>query len=400
VNIDLLQDMAAMRFDGGEADIQQVYDFLVGAAFGDHLQNLALAIREESGGGTHEVRLTVLPPNPAISGLPVRVNLGDVVPPLRLEGSGLDRVESVSSEAGEIQGAGGASGWAGSIRLKPGAQVGEVFAISLEVKGLEARLTAPEAIKVFGPRPSITGVKKPVPTTLGLSLRLDELPAETSVGPALTFRSSHDASFNTGEIRPVVELGCKSGGWRKTLSLSPDDHGPGATLAVAAPTMLFLSVDPGMAGYPGRLLTAKADVEPEGRSDAVIIGRVVRIPRLERFTLTTEQLGPSTYAGILEGRDLEVIEKTGWDPHNGLRVDCVPTPAPGDASLRPSGSLCPGPRPLLMPRYTCGSGERKRDERPRSPTRRPMRAWRVALSGGERAPATYPQGVTGSGAKS
>ena len=67
---------------------------------------------------------TVLPPNPSITGLPVRVNLEERRSRYALK-DGLDRVESVSSDAGEIRGAAMASGWAGSIRLKPGVRLGQ-----------------------------------------------------------------------------------------------------------------------------------------------------------------------------------------------------------------------------------------------------------------------------------
>jgi site-specific recombinase XerD len=43
VNIEFLQDMGAMRLHRGQADVQQVSNFLVGAPLGDDLQNLALA---------------------------------------------------------------------------------------------------------------------------------------------------------------------------------------------------------------------------------------------------------------------------------------------------------------------------------------------------------------------
>ena len=58
---------------------------------------------------------------------------------------------------------------------------------------------------------------------------------------------------------------------------------------------------------------------------------MIRVPRLDKFTLTTEKIGDSSYAGILEGRDLDVIEKAGWDAQHGVRVESIPTPVPGDS---------------------------------------------------------------------
>ena len=312
----------------------------------------------QSGGHSHEIPFTVLPPNPAISHLPVRVNQGETTQPLRLQGSGLERVETVSSKAGEIKGAIGGSDWIGAIWLKPGPKVGESFAISLKVKGLETPLTVADAIKVFGPRPVVTGVRKAVPDTLGLAIRPDELPVGITVGVSLEVRQFHDSSANATEGRPRVELGCQSDGLRKPLTLSPDDHVTGAALSMAAPGLLFLSIDPGAVAYPGCLLTAAVDAEPEGRSDAFTIGRVIRIPRLDQFTLTNEQLDPSTYVGILKGRDLDVIEKTGWDAHHGLPVSSVPTPVPGDPSTQTIRIALPWPAPAPhAPLYVWLRGE-------------------------------------------
>jgi hypothetical protein len=299
----------------------------------------------QSGGGTREVPLTVLPPNPVFSGLPVKVNLEETSQVLRLEGKQLDRIEAISSDAGDIKGAATATGWVGSIGLKPGIRWAETFAIYVKVKGIEAPLLVEDAIKIFGPRPSIFEVKKSLPAALGLSLHANELPAGTPVGLALAFRRFHGASPDAAEARPHLELGCKSGGLRKTLMLSPDNHIPGAELSVASAGMLFLSIDPSMVGYPGCVLTATIDAEPEGRSDAYPIGRIIRIPHIDQFTLTSEQLGPSTYLGILKGRDLDVIEKTGWDAQYGMAADSVPTPVPGDPSMQTMRISLPWPAP-------------------------------------------------------
>jgi hypothetical protein len=122
---------------------------------------------------------------------------------------------------------------------------------------------------------------------------------------------------------------------------------------------LFLSLDAGMVGRPGCLLAASIDIEPEGRSDPFVIGRVIRVPSLEQFTLTNEQAGPSTYVGILKGRDLDVIEKTGWDARNGVRVDYVPEPVPGNnTSLQTIRIAVPWPAPAPhAPLYVWLRGE-------------------------------------------
>lgn len=73
-------------------------------------------------------------------------------------------------------------------------------------------------------------------------------------------------------------------------------------------------------------------LDPEGRSDPFVLGRVIRVPHLDKFALTSEKVGESSYAGVLEGHDLDVIEKIGWDAEHGVPVESIPAPVPGDAS--------------------------------------------------------------------
>jgi len=300
----------------------------------------------QSGGSTHQVLFKIFPPHPVFARLPVRVNIGQASQALHLEGKNLAEIEALSSAAGEMAGKASDTEWVGSVRINPRALVGEVFPISLKVKGLESPLTIEGAIKVFGTLPAISEVKKSVPANLGLSLRPDELPAGTPVGLSIAYSRFHDPSGNGVEARPHIELGCKSGGLRKSFRLSPDDHVAGVELSEAASGMLFLSIDPAMVGYPACLLTAAIEIEPEGRSDLFPIGRIVRVPRFDQFTLTNEQIGPAAFAGILKGRDLDVIERTGWDDHNGVRVESVPTPVPGDPVKQTLRVALPWPAPV------------------------------------------------------
>jgi hypothetical protein len=57
---------------------------------------------------------------------------------------------------------------------------------------------------------------------------------------------------------------------------------------------------------------------------------VVRIPQIESFRLTDEQAGEGGYFGVLTGRNLELIDRTGWDTTNGQPVPGLPAPLAGD----------------------------------------------------------------------
>lgn len=309
--------------DGEQSSIEVKIDTAARGAY-----RLALL---QTDGIKHEVPFAVLPPNPKISNLPLRVNLGENGQPVRLEGTGLERIESFSTAAGTFTGAAARHGWSGEIHLKPGVAKGASFPLALKVSGLESPLTLADAIEVVGPRPKIASVRTSIPGDLGIEIHADELPVGATVGLALrveNFRGSAGA-------QSTLELGCSVGDLRSAMKLSPDDQAGN----------IFLSLDPGKIGYPGCRMTATAVSDPEGRSESRNIGTVIRIPRLEQLTLTNQKAGASQFAGILKGSGLEIVEKVGWDAHNGVEVDAVPTPVPGDLSKETLRVALPWPAP-------------------------------------------------------
>jgi hypothetical protein len=298
-----------------------------------------LLLLTQSDGVAHKLPVTVLPPNPKISDLPIRLNMGETREPIRLLGSGLERIEAVSSDAGEISGVPDSESWSGEIRLKTGLTKGQGLPLVLKVQGFENPLIVPHAIQIVGPRPRIRSVQKSLAGALGIELAPDELPAGTAAGLALAVDQLHDST------RQRLELGCEAGELRKSLTLSAGEPSGGASLTSAGPGALYLSVDPGAVGYAGCRLSATVMEDPEGRSDPFILGRVIRVPTLDKFTLTAEKVGDSNYAGVLEGRDLDVIEKAGWDAANGVPVESIPTPLPGDAVRQTLRLVLPWPAP-------------------------------------------------------
>ena len=293
----------------------------------------------QADGVSHKVPITVLPPNPKISNLPLRFNTGEARQTLHLKGTGIDRIEAVTSDAGEIAGAGDSDDWSGEIHLKPGLKRGQNFALMLKVKGMDNPLTLPKAVEIVGVRPQIQSVQKSLPAALGVEIGADELPAGIPAGLVLNLDRVHDSA------RPRVDLRCETGELKKALTLSAGTPVAGASLTTAGPGALYLSVDPGAVGYPGCKLSATVIVEPDGRSDPYVLGRVIRVPRLEKFALTSEKVGVASYLGTVDGRDLDVIEKVGWEPANGLPVDAIPTPMPGDHLSQNLRVVLPWPAP-------------------------------------------------------
>jgi hypothetical protein len=111
-------------------------------------------------------------------------------------------------------------------------------------------------------------------------------------------------------------------------------------------------------GYPGCELTATLTVGTRGSSEPLLLGRVVRLPILQKFDLTNETVGPNQYAGTLQGRDLDVIEKAGWDAQNGLPVTAIPAPVSPTEQTLQIAVPWPAPAPHA-PLYNWLRGEAK-----------------------------------------
>jgi hypothetical protein len=292
-------------------------------------------------GLTYEVPVEVLPPYPKISNLPLRANTGEKEQRLALKGSGLDRLEGLTTEAGQLElaPANGPAERIATIRLAATAKQGELFALGMKIQGVVDVVPVPKALQVEGPRPRITSVRKSLAQDDGVALKAEEAPAGAPVSFAL--------SVEHLEGTPAVEISCAGDeSLRQKTRLTPGDRVNGVKLDVAGEGMLFLSLDPGIVGQPGCRLTATVTSEPAGTSDPHVLGQVVRVPRIQQFVLTDEKLGDGVYAGILKGQDLETIEKTGWDGQKGLPVQAIPTPAPGEPGKQVLKVALPWPAPM------------------------------------------------------
>lgn len=284
----------------------------------------------QSDGKSHEVPVTVLPPSPRISNLPLRVNQGEARQRIKLAGSGLEQIQALSSPAGPISAS-------GEIQLQGDAPIGRRYPLTLQLKGRQEPIVVPDAIEVVGPRPEVASLRKSMPAGLGVALREDELPAGITLGWVLQVRNLHG--------RPQVDLGCEAGGLRHALKLATDEPTGGASLSFAGPGELYLSLDPATVGYPGCTIMAAVTTDPEGQSDSTRLGRIVRIPRVDQFTLTNEAVGPNVFVGILKGSDLDLIENAGWDAQHGLAVDAIPAPLATEPNKQTLRISLPWPAP-------------------------------------------------------
>jgi hypothetical protein len=311
----------------------------------------------QTNGSTHDLGIVIHPPNPTLSNLPLRANLGEPQQAVTLEGTGLERIEGLSSE-GATWALAPAPADARNLHerkatLKLIAQVkkGERLDLSMKVSGLHSPLKAPDALQVVGPRPKIIRASESAPQAMDVALRQGEIAAGTAVSFALE-------TENAGP-HPTVALTCTNAGdVKRPLALHPGERNGSAQLDFAGEGVLFLSLDPGSVGQSGCQLVATATLEETGASDPYILGRVIRLPHIERFLLTDEKEGGHLYIGSLTGQELQTIEKTGWDGKNGYQVQGIPTPVAGDPQEQSLKIELPWPPPSpRAPLYVWLRGE-------------------------------------------
>jgi len=311
----------------------------------------------QQNGTTHKVPIRVRPPNPTLDHLPLHANVGETEQVLQLHGEALERIERIASAnaswtlAPVPQDSHAVTERQATIKLDPQVHQGDVLSASLFVTGMQKPLQVSKVIEVVGPRPKILNVKASFASPASVQVRDGEIPAGAAVSFALQVENV--------DVRPSVELACSIGKDTKLpLTLFAGQKVGPSSLDMVGDGLLFLSLDPGTIGQSGCNLMAKVATPGTGVSDEFLLGRVIDLPRIDKFTLTDDKLGDSLYAAILTGKNLQMIEKTGWDAKTGYPAQSIPTPVqgePGEQTLKIAISW-PAPFPRA-PLYVWLRGE-------------------------------------------
>jgi hypothetical protein len=311
----------------------------------------------QTNGSNHDLGFVIHPPNPTLSNLPLRANLGEMHQTFTLEGTGLERIDGISSDSATWTLAPVAADAQNlrermaTLKLPPKAKKGDMLDASLKVADLQSPLKNLDAVQVVGPRPKITGVNESSSQATDVALRQGEIAAG---GPVSFSIQTENAGSNPG-----FELSCASqGDAKKPLSLHPGERAGSAQLDFAGEGILFLSVDPGSVGRSGCQLEALISADETGASQPYILGRVIRLPHIQKFVLTDQKKSGNLFFGSLTGQELQVIEKTGWDSQAGYPVQGIPVPAAGDPQNQTLQIELPWPPPSpRAPLYVWLRGE-------------------------------------------
>ncbi len=298
----------------------------------------------QSDGKTQSVPVTIHSPNPEIANLPLRANVGESGQTLELQGTGLDRIRNIVSPgvtwelAAIPAGASNMTARAAVVKLTADAHPGERLDAEMSVAGLAQPIPLHDVIEIAGPRPKIASVQPFFPAGADVALRPGELPA--SVAVSFSVRTANAGS------QPALQLACADSSDTQTpLNLHPGADDPRVRLDATGDNTLFLSIDPATVGHSGCELEATLSAPDTGSSDPYKLGRIVRLPRIEEFRLTDQKLDRRLYSGTLTGEDLQLIEKTGWNPKMGFPVVGIPTPVSTDPAKQTLGIALPWPPP-------------------------------------------------------
>jgi hypothetical protein len=138
------------------------------------------------------------------------------------------------------------------------------------------------------------------------------------------------------ERTSTVRLACADGtGQPATLQIG--EQKATWNLQQLSPDQLFLSFDtnPLPAGCD---LTATIDNGKNGSSEPYKLAHIIRIPQIDSVSASgvangeqkTNTDGVAASPFFIEGKNLEMIEKVGWDNTNGVAVSALPAPLPGE----------------------------------------------------------------------
>jgi hypothetical protein len=318
----------------------------------------SLAIRQVNG-VTGEVPIEVHPPNPELTEIPISVNVGEPQQDVTLHGTHLDRIEKISSIRAEWtlppnpESTVNLTERSAKVKLVPPAKKGDQLNAEIAVSGLEKPLKVTNIAKVVGPRPKVTSAVRSFAGEAGVELHEGELPAGTAVSFALQ-EQNVDSHLK-------IELACSSeSDTRRKVSLGPGDKTDFAQLDLTGEGSLFLSIDPALIGDSGCQLTVWVSEAETGTSDPFVLGRVVRLPHINGLMVTDEKVGDSSYAATLTGRDLQLLEKTGWSADSGEPVQGIPTPVPASPREQTLKIAVPWPPPSpKAPLYVKLRGENR-----------------------------------------
>lgn len=305
---------------------------------------------QQQDGKTHPVPIRILPNPPEIANLPILANQGATTQHYVLKGTHLGLLARL--EAPGIRFRLDPSGSSDSernvtVELDSAIQPGSAIPISEYLSDRTEPVVVPDGLRITGPLPAIASSTLSLPATLPMTLNPGEVPANSTLTALLDVRNVNPQSH---------------------LRLSCDDDAAATTIAIGEQTdkwslqqlsqdQLFLSYD--TTSLPaGCILQVKIENKGSGLSQPYVLAHVVRLPDIEQFTPTADQTADGRHAYDLTGRNLEMIERTGWDQLTGSEVSALPVPLAGPGRRQMLRVYLPDPPSANAPLYVWIRGDK------------------------------------------
>jgi hypothetical protein len=288
-------------------------------------------------GKDHAVPINILPGLPKIQNLPILANQGESTQHYLLKGERLDLISNLAAPGVRFELSSTSSTGTDrsvSVRLTSDLKPGTSLAIKAEVADRNEPMNLVNALQINGPLPAIASSHLSLPGGMSISVPPDEFPAGYNLTAMLDVRNAEPTS--------KLGLAC-SEEMGKPVTLQVGEQNSKFSLQRLSADQLFLSAD--TTDFPaGCLLQAMLINGQSGQSQPFRLAKIIRVPEIESFQPGSQsQDGQRTYT--LTGRNLEMIEKTGWDQLGGTGVLNLPTPIPGQGQKQSLEISLPDPAP-------------------------------------------------------
>ncbi len=267
------------------------------------------------------VGVKVLSSPARITNLPLTINQGVPVQTYELTGTNLDLISKI-----EVSGATVTLGPADpdkrkvEIRMLGAHDPGTSSDMKVYIRDRNEPLTFNNALQISGPLPVITGSTISAPGGMAVALRDGEIPAGYNLSTMLKVQNIQSSS--------MLAVSCEADS-NPRLTLRIGEQNPVARLQQLAPDQLFLSAD--TSSWPAGCIAMAtlSNGDSEIHAQPFNLGKVIRLPQLDSTKLTGEDAGDGTHVVQITGRNLETIEKVGWDGNAGMSVLGLPAPILG-----------------------------------------------------------------------
>ena len=316
-----------------------------------------LLISQGDGKPPHPIGFRVLANPPKVVNLPIIANEGIATQHYVLKGERLD--DLLKLEAPGVTFGLGASSSNNTernitVQLKTTSAPGTSLPLKAFLKDRTEPLTFDGALRITGPLPTIVSSKLSLPTGIQVALHGDEFPAGYTLSAMLDVKNIEHTS--------TLQLACADG-TGQSAALIIGEQKATWSLQQLSPDQLFLSFD--TAPLPaGCDLQAVVNNSKDGSSDPYKLAHIIRVPQIDSLTAggagKADSNGAAPSPFLVVGKNLEMIEKAGWDGTNGAAVTALPTPIPGEGQKQQISlalPVPPGPDPAVLYLWLRGDKE-------------------------------------------